>query len=129
MGQLAIINAPPSFTFIWSMVKRWLSKETVDKIDILGSDYQDVLLSLIDAENLPSTLGGTCTCTEDGGCHKSGRGPWLDGRIGWGPKASKTTNGTTNTTEEEKRLSLDSTIKVIKEVANGGTTQSITVST
>lgn len=87
MGQLAIINAPSSFTFIWSVIKPWLSKETCEKVDILGSDYREVLLDLIDADALPSVLGGECRCEEQGGCHLSGAGPWLDGRKGWGPKA------------------------------------------
>lgn len=85
MGQLAIVNAPSSFTFIWSVIKSWLSKETAEKVDILGSDYKKVLLELVDADNLPSTLGGNCRC--EGGCHLSSVGPWLDGRVGWGPKS------------------------------------------
>jgi CRAL/TRIO domain len=89
MGQLAIVNAPSSFTFIWSVIKPWLSKETVEKVDILGSDYKEQLLQLIDADCLPSTLGGTCECTEEGGCQLSGAGPWLDGRVGWGPNAGR----------------------------------------
>jgi len=87
MGQLAIVNAPSSFTLIWSMVKPWLSKETAEKIDVFGSDYKDRLLKLIDADCLPSTLGGTCECKDEGGCQLSGAGPWLDGRVGWGPKS------------------------------------------
>lgn len=87
MGQLAIVNAPSSFTIIWSMIKPWLSKETVEKVDILGHDYKDQLLKLIDADCLPSTLGGMCECKEAGGCRLSGIGPWLDGRVGWGPNA------------------------------------------
>ncbi|KAJ6559210.1 CRAL TRIO domain-containing protein [Mycena vulgaris] len=85
MGQLAIVNAPSSFAFIWSIIKGWLSKETAEKVDILGSDYKKVLLDLIDADALPSTLGGNCECEE--GCHLSSAGPWLDGRVGWGPKS------------------------------------------
>ncbi|KAF5382552.1 hypothetical protein D9615_002843 [Tricholomella constricta] len=84
MGQLAIVNAPSTFTAIWSIIKPWLSKETAEKVDILGSNYKDVLLKLVDAESLPSTLGGTCECEEHGGCHMSCPGPWLDGRAGWG---------------------------------------------
>lgn len=90
MGQLAIVNAPPSFTAIWSVIKRWLSKETAEKVDVLGKDYKDVLLNLIDAESLPSTLGGKCECADHGGCHLSGTGPWMDGRVGWGPKSQAT---------------------------------------
>lgn len=77
MGQLAIVNAPSTFTLIWSIIKPWLSKETVEKIDILGSNYQDVLLSLVDKENLPTILGGGCEC--EGGCEYSFAGPWKEG--------------------------------------------------
>lgn len=87
MGQLVIINAPSTFTAIWAMIKPWLSKETVAKVDILGSDYKDTLLDLVDAESLPKSFGGSCTCKDEGGCVLSGAGPWLDGRIGWGPKS------------------------------------------
>ncbi|KAI6122494.1 CRAL-TRIO domain-containing protein [Pisolithus croceorrhizus] len=78
MAKLAIVNAPSSFTFIWSVVKPWLAKETAEKVDVLGSDYQGVLLELVDAESLPATLGGKCTCEHAGGCDLSGAGPWMD---------------------------------------------------
>lgn len=80
MAQLAIINAPASFTTIWSFIKPWLAKETLAKIDILGTDYKDVLLEQIPAENLPESLGGTCTCAEAGGCKLSNAGPWMHNR-------------------------------------------------
>ncbi|KAF7299032.1 MFS domain-containing protein [Mycena indigotica] len=92
MGQLIIVNAPSSFTFIWSMMKPWLSKETAEKVDIIGHDYQSALLDVVDADALPAVLGGECRCEE--GCHLSSAGPWLDDRKGWGPKAnSKLQNG------------------------------------
>jgi len=81
MGQLLIINAPSSFAFIWGMIKPWLAKETVEKVDILSSNYREVLLEVVDAENLPVTLGGTCTCEGEGGCDISGAGPWMDERM------------------------------------------------
>lgn len=81
MGQLAIINAPSSFTFIWSIVKHWLSKETVEKVDILGKDYEEVLLQMVDADNLPAVLGGNCTCSNAGGCDFSSAGPWMEERL------------------------------------------------
>lgn len=80
MGQLLIINAPSSFTFIWGFIKPWLAKETIEKVDILGSNYRDVLLDVVDVENLPEILGGKCTCEGEGGCELSGAGPWMDER-------------------------------------------------
>jgi len=87
MGQLVIINAPSSFTVIWNVIKPWLSKETIEKVSILGNDYQPVLLDLIDPDSLPESLGGMCTCEGLGGCDMSSAGPWLLGRKGWGPKS------------------------------------------
>lgn len=78
MGQVKIINAPLSFTSMWAVMKPWLARETVDKVDILGSSYADALLSIVDAENLPVSLGGKCECP--GGCQYSNAGPWLADR-------------------------------------------------
>src|ERR1700731_514939 len=113
MGQLVVINAPACFTWIWSIVKRWLSKETVEKADILGSDYQDVLLELLDADSLPSVFGGTCFCGEEGlvrtgkQCLVSGVGPWLDGREGWGPNA----RGKNEKREKEEDACVDVVVR------------------
>lgn len=103
MSQLAIINAPSSFTAIWAVMRPWLAKETVEKVSVLGSNYASALLKLADAENLPRSLGGTCTCSdcdeedaseksqatkvggvdgqlEMGKCAFSSAGPWMVGR-------------------------------------------------
>ncbi|EJC98105.1 CRAL/TRIO domain-containing protein [Fomitiporia mediterranea MF3/22] len=80
MGMLVIINAPSTFTAIWTAVKPWLAKETQEKVCIFGSDYAPFLLEEIDAENLPESLGGKCTCSETGGCQFSNVGPWMEGR-------------------------------------------------
>ncbi|CAA7261570.1 unnamed protein product [Cyclocybe aegerita] len=88
MGQLAIVNAPSTFTMIWSIMRPWMSKETVDKVDVLGSNYKSVLLDLVDAENLPASLGGNY------------------GRVGWGPKAAA------------RRAENDSDSDIVKEKLN-----------
>lgn len=99
MSQLAIVNAPSSFTTIWAIMRPWLAKETVAKVSVLGTNYHSALLELVDPENLPESLGGTCTCEdcvpregegkaveEEGGVAEMGRcafssaGPWLFGR-------------------------------------------------
>ena len=84
MGQMLVINAPVSFTAIWTIVKPWLSPRTLEKISVLGTDqHQTILQDLISPENLPVALGGTCTCDgarSSGGCALSNAGPWMDGR-------------------------------------------------
>ncbi|THH01579.1 hypothetical protein EW026_g1160 [Hermanssonia centrifuga] len=102
MSQLAIVNAPSSFTAIWAAMKPWLAKETIAKVSVLGANYRDALLQLVEAEDLPKSLGGTCTCSDCGAAGDSGKdeaaveakgeaaemgrcvyssaGPWLVGR-------------------------------------------------
>lgn len=76
MGMTFIINAPWLFDSIWSFVKMWIDKVTVDKIHIFksGKDHTAVLFQYIDPVNLPFMLGGACQC--DGGCENSDVGPW-----------------------------------------------------
>ncbi|KAJ3129289.1 cytosolic factor, phosphatidylinositol/phosphatidylcholine transfer protein [Nowakowskiella sp. JEL0407] len=68
LGKFFMINAPYIFTRIWSIVKGWLDQGIIDKIHILGDDYKEVLLSHIDADQLPVEFGGTCECAHVGGC-------------------------------------------------------------
>ncbi|KAJ3306906.1 hypothetical protein HDU76_004733 [Blyttiomyces sp. JEL0837] len=69
LGRLFLVNAPPAFTRVWGLIRRWLDKGILEKIHILGDDYQDILLQYIDHENLPAHLGGTCRCAHmEGGC-------------------------------------------------------------
>jgi hypothetical protein len=76
MGKFYIINAPFMFSTVWSLIKPWLDEVTVAKIDILGSNYIEVLRTQIPEENLPASLGGKCNCP--GGCSLSDAGPWND---------------------------------------------------
>jgi len=74
MGKFFIINCPAGFSLVWSLAKRFLDPVTVEKIVVLGKDYQGVLKECIDEENLPREFGGLCEC--EGGCMFSDAGPW-----------------------------------------------------
>jgi len=76
LGRLYLINAPWGFSGVFNVVKGWLDPVTVEKIHVLGSNYQKELLSQVPAENLPKMFGGVCEC--DGGCGFSDAGPWTD---------------------------------------------------
>ncbi|KAJ7526249.1 hypothetical protein O6H91_17G090100 [Diphasiastrum complanatum] len=78
LGKLIIVNAPMSFKAIWAAIKPWLDKRTQKKIEVHGSCFVSRLLELVNKEDLPEFLGGTCSCP--GGCENSDAGPWNDPR-------------------------------------------------
>ncbi|KAJ3027680.1 UNVERIFIED_CONTAM: cytosolic factor, phosphatidylinositol/phosphatidylcholine transfer protein [Siphonaria sp. JEL0065] len=85
LGKMFVINAPMLFTGVWTLVKPMLDEATVQKINILGSNYLPSLLECVDAQNLPRFLGGSCNdCKE--GCEHSDIGPWNDGSVEGYPK-------------------------------------------
>lgn len=76
LGKLFIINAPYIFTAMFCVIKAFLDENTINKVNILGSNYSEALLKEIDAENLPVEYGGS---SSDGdGVNK---GPWNDGSV------------------------------------------------
>ncbi|KAK9129803.1 hypothetical protein Sjap_010290 [Stephania japonica] len=81
LNSMFIINAGPAFRMLWSSVKSFLDPKTAAKINVLGNKYQSKLLEVIDASELPDFLGGTCTCSDQGGCMHSDKGPWNDSNI------------------------------------------------
>lgn len=78
MGQTFIVNAPMLFSGVWAVIKGFLDEKTRAKITIKGGSYQNDLLAIVDKENLPDFLGGSCTLF---GMHKDGVGPWNDYEI------------------------------------------------
>jgi hypothetical protein len=114
-GKFYLINAPWGFSTVWSVVKRWLDPVTVEKIAILGSNYQGELLKQIPAENLPVEFGGKCSCPE--GCALSDAGPWQD------PKwlSPQPEQGSTDTleTRKENAESFESASSVAENDAGG----------
>ncbi|PKK66225.1 hypothetical protein RhiirC2_664391, partial [Rhizophagus irregularis] len=63
LGKLFVVNAPFIFVKIWALAKKWLDPGMLKKVHICDKDFKKVLLEHIDAENIPSFLGGTCTCS------------------------------------------------------------------
>ncbi|CAA2964127.1 phosphatidylinositol phosphatidylcholine transfer SFH8-like isoform X1 [Olea europaea subsp. europaea] len=81
LHQMFIINAGPGFRLLWNTVKSFLDPRTTAKIHVLGNKYQNKLLEIIYASELPEFLGGTCTCADQGGCLRSDKGPWKNPEI------------------------------------------------
>ncbi|XP_023770435.1 phosphatidylinositol/phosphatidylcholine transfer protein SFH12 [Lactuca sativa] len=79
--RMYIVNAGTGFRMLWSTVKSFLDPKTTAKIHVLGSKFQNQLLEMIDASQLPEFLGGTCNCADKGGCMRSDKGPWQDPEI------------------------------------------------
>jgi len=67
-GNVYFVNAPFLLSALWTIVKPWFQPATLEKIRFLGNDYKTKLLEEIDADQLPTFLGGTCTCSDKGGC-------------------------------------------------------------
>ena len=77
LGKMFMINTSTMFKFMWSIVKGFIDQKTRNKITVLKSEYTNELLEVIDKENLPTILGGNCTCSHlPGGCMSSDIGPW-----------------------------------------------------
>ncbi|TXG59708.1 hypothetical protein EZV62_014281 [Acer yangbiense] len=81
LNRMFIINAGSGFRMLWNTIKSFLDPKTTAKIHVLGNKYQSKLLEIIDASELPDFLGGTCTCSDQGGCMRSDKGPWKDPEI------------------------------------------------
>lgn len=82
LSKLFIVNTPSIFSKAWNLVKGWVDPGILEKIFICGSDYKQVLLEHVPAENLPSFLGGKCLCNLPGGCVPS---PYLESHGGQDP--------------------------------------------
>lgn len=56
--RVLLINTPSMFASVWGIVKLFMDAGTVNKLQILSSDYLPTLLKFIDEDNIPAYLGG-----------------------------------------------------------------------
>ncbi|XVE80643.1 hypothetical protein DITRI_Ditri14bG0155600 [Diplodiscus trichospermus] len=79
LHRMYIVNAGPGFKkMLWPAAQKFLDAKTIGKINVLEPKSLGKLLEIIDASQLPDFLGGSCTCSTDGGCLRSNKGPWND---------------------------------------------------
>lgn len=81
LHRMFIINAGTGFKLLWNSIKSFIDPKTSSKIQVVGNKYHNKLLEIIDSSELPEFLGGSCTCADQGGCLKSGKGPWNNPEI------------------------------------------------
>ncbi|CAL1375821.1 unnamed protein product [Linum trigynum] len=81
LHRLYIVNAGSGFRMLWKVLKPFLDVRTLKKIQVLGDSYKSELLEAVDPSNLPSFLGGSCSCSGHGGCLFSDKGPWNNPEI------------------------------------------------
>ncbi|KAI3450862.1 hypothetical protein Pfo_007527 [Paulownia fortunei] len=76
LHHMFIVNAGSGFKCLWNWAKGFLDPRTTSKIHVLGTNFQNKLLEVIDTSLLPDFLGGSCSCPNQGGCLRSDKGPW-----------------------------------------------------
>lgn len=71
-----IVNAPWTFSAVWSVIKGWLDENTRKKIQIVSGNPKQELIKYVDIQQIPEFLGGNNT-RPLGDDH----GPWDDFEI------------------------------------------------
>ncbi|OEL33993.1 Phosphatidylinositol/phosphatidylcholine transfer protein SFH9 [Dichanthelium oligosanthes] len=78
LHRMFIVNAGSGFRLLWGALRGLIDPNTAEKIEVLGETYQCRLLEQIDESQLPDFLGGSCSCSGEGGCLRSNKGPWKE---------------------------------------------------
>ncbi|OVA19691.1 CRAL-TRIO domain [Macleaya cordata] len=81
LHRMFIVNAGSGFKMLYGTAKKFLDQKTISKIQVLEPKSLGKLLETIDSSQLPDFLGGSCTCSAEGGCLRSNKGPWNDPEI------------------------------------------------
>ncbi|KFQ34504.1 SEC14-like 2, partial [Merops nubicus] len=61
LKHLFIVKAPRIFPVAYNLVKHLLSEDTRKKVEVLGSNWKEVLQKYIDPDQIPVEYGGTLT--------------------------------------------------------------------
>ncbi|KAJ6776789.1 PHOSPHATIDYLINOSITOL/PHOSPHATIDYLCHOLINE TRANSFER PROTEIN SFH13 [Salix koriyanagi] len=81
LHRMFIVNAGPGFKkMLWPAAQKFLDAQTIAKIQVLEPRSLPKLLEVIESNQLPDFLGGSCSCSA-GGCLRSSKGPWNDPEI------------------------------------------------
>ncbi|KAK1444041.1 cral-trio domain-containing protein ykl091c-related protein [Babesia gibsoni] len=80
LGKLLFINSSTFFSVLWQMLSPLLDAKTLSKIDVISSKTESRarVLELVDAEQIPIFLGGTCP---DDTWQTANFGPWGEKEI------------------------------------------------
>lgn len=82
LHRMYIVNAGAAFKkMLWPAAQKFLDPKTISKIQVLEPRSLNKLHEVIDPSQLPDFLGGSCTCSAEGGCLRSNKGPWNDPEI------------------------------------------------
>ncbi|KAI8553087.1 hypothetical protein RHMOL_Rhmol06G0317700 [Rhododendron molle] len=82
LHRMFVVNAGPGFKkMLWPAAQKFLDPKTIAKIQVLDPKSLSKLLEAVDPSQLPDFLGGSCTCSAEGGCLRSNMGPWNDPAI------------------------------------------------
>lgn len=72
--HLYLVNTSALFETTWSTIKKNIAPETLNKITLLGSEFEDQIGKIISKANLPETLGGKI---DDIDFAEEDHGPWV----------------------------------------------------
>ncbi|KAB5521979.1 hypothetical protein DKX38_026298 [Salix brachista] len=91
LHRMFIVNAGPGFKkMLWPAAQKFLDAQTTAKIQVLEPRSLPKLLEVIESNQLPDFLGGSCSCSA-GGCLRSSKGPWNDPEILKGKRSDRVT--------------------------------------
>ena len=117
MWQMYVINTPILFKAAWVVIKPFLNEKSRNRIKLLGGKYQKELFKIVDPDNVPTVVGGNCTCEDKGGnWFQACPGPW-DEHPGdeFGEAALKELEENTSD-EAQQRLLAEGMAKIGKNV-------------